>query len=98
MENEDAQTQNNNDNDGEKQQRRSCGITCGSEPAHQADIRDDHYSLPEPEIDELFLDAIELRHECEDTSKPNAAPPVTAPSDIHSEGRAACGAALSTVC
>ena len=88
MEKEDAQAEHDDADDGEGQQRRSRGISRRSEPPDQADVRYDHYPLPEPEIDELFLDAIELGHgapgalcsRCEDTSKPNPAPSVTAPS------------------
>ena len=47
---------------GKRSQHRICAGGYGNEPADQGDFRHDHYPEPEPEIDELLLEAIELRH------------------------------------
>src|SRR6266850_3029461 len=81
MQEEDTEAKQNHADGREGPQNQVCGVRCRNQPTDQRDLCHDHYPQPEPEIDKLLLDAIEFRHEGEDTSKPDAAPSVIAPSN-----------------
>ncbi len=99
MDYHDAGRHQSHGDDGKRDQDRARAISCRSEPADQADVCHDHDSLPQLEVGDLFLKPIEFRHGCprlEQRCQDTSTSPY-APSNVHGEGRAACGASLSNV-
>src|SRR6266705_6785831 len=99
MDYHDAGRHQSHGNDGKRDQNNARGISCRSEPADQADVCYDHDSLPQLEVGDLFLKAIEFRHGCprlerryQDTSTLPYAP-----SNVFANRRRACAPSVLSV-